>query len=159
MPVQQDGAPGGLIDLGEQVKHRGLACAVGPDESGDLRAANGQVEVVHRLQAAEVDAQMAALQNGGLIDVPLGDDRMAGHRHHLTLFKFLSHSTAAPFRLRGMILPSKPTHLGVVCGQHNQDQHDGIHQHTQVSKLPQGFWQNIEHHRCDDGTPNIAQAA
>ena len=60
-PVQQDSAPGGLIDLGEQVKHCGLACAVWPDKSSDLRAANGQVEVVHRLQAAEIDAQMAAL--------------------------------------------------------------------------------------------------
>ena len=54
--VQQDGAPGGLIDLGEQVEHRGLARAVGADEAGDLGAAHGDIELVDSGEAAEVDA-------------------------------------------------------------------------------------------------------
>ena len=40
LPVQQDGAVGGLIHLGQQVEHRGFACAVGTDETGDLRPAD-----------------------------------------------------------------------------------------------------------------------
>ena len=53
MPIQQDGAVSGLIHLGQQVEHRGLARAVGADETGDLRPADGEVEVIHGLQAAE----------------------------------------------------------------------------------------------------------
>ena len=48
---------GGLIDLGEQVEDRGLARAVRADETGDLRAADGHVEVVDRLESAEGDAE------------------------------------------------------------------------------------------------------
>ena len=72
-PVQQDGAPGGLIHLGEQVENGGLARAVGADEAGNLGAANGHVEVLDGGQAAEVDAQMLALQDGALVNVPLRD--------------------------------------------------------------------------------------
>ena len=54
--VDHDGAPGGLVDLGQKVEHRGLPRAVGADEARDLRAANGHVEVVHRREAPEVDA-------------------------------------------------------------------------------------------------------
>ena len=37
--VQQDGAAGGLIDLGEQVEHRGFSSAVGANESRNLGSA------------------------------------------------------------------------------------------------------------------------
>ena len=89
--------PGGLIDLGQQVEDGGFAGAVGADEAGDLRPADGEVEVIHRPQAAEVDAQVAALQNGGFVDVPLRNDGMAGNRDHLALFKFLTHRGLPPF--------------------------------------------------------------
>ena len=95
--IQQDGAPGGLIDLGQQVEDGGFAGAVGADEAGDLRPADGEVEVIHRPQAAEVDAQVAALQNGGFVDVPFRNDGMAGNRDHLALFKFLTHRGLPPF--------------------------------------------------------------
>ena len=94
--VQQDGAPGGLVYLGQQIEYRGLARAVGTDESRDLGAPNGQVEIVHRPQAAEVDAQMAAFQDGRFVDIPFGDDGVAGHGHHLGLVKFLSHQRWPP---------------------------------------------------------------
>ena len=55
LSVQEDGTVGGLVDLGEQVKHGGLSRAVGADEAGDLRAADGEVEVVHGFQAAEAE--------------------------------------------------------------------------------------------------------
>ncbi len=70
LPVEKDGALGGLIHLGEQVEHGGLAGAVGADETGDLRPADGQVEVIDRPQTAEVDAQVAALQDGELVQHP-----------------------------------------------------------------------------------------
>ena len=114
LAVQQDGAPGGLVDLGEQVEHRGLASAVGADEAGDLSAAYGQVEVVHRPQAAEVDAQVAALQDGGLVDVPLGDDGVAGDGDHFGGLAPLLRAAhlAASFRLslpfRGAASSSSP---------------------------------------------------
>ena len=41
LPIQQDGAPGGMVYVGEQVEHGGLACTVGADQAGDLRAADG----------------------------------------------------------------------------------------------------------------------
>ena len=50
--VNHDGAPGGLVDLGQKVEHRGLPRAVGADEARDLRAANGHVEVVHTKYSA-----------------------------------------------------------------------------------------------------------
>ena len=67
------------------------------DEAGDLRSTDGEVEVIHRPQAAEFDAQVAALQNGGFVDVPLRNDGMAGNRDHLALFKFLTHRGLPPF--------------------------------------------------------------
>ena len=99
--VHHDGAPGGLVDLGQEVEHGGLPRAVGPDEPRDLRAADGHVEVVHRREPAEVDAQVAALQDGPLVHVPLGDDVGAGDRHQLGLgiaaFLLLAHLAAPPF--------------------------------------------------------------
>ena len=78
LAVQQDGAVGGLVDLGQQVEDGGLAGAVGADEAGDLRAAQGNVEVVHGLEAAEGDAQVDALEDGRLVGVALGQVVDAG---------------------------------------------------------------------------------
>ena len=69
--VEQDGALGGLVDLGEKVKDRGLAGAVGADETGNLRAPQREIEVLHGLQAAEGNAEVDALENGGLVYVAL----------------------------------------------------------------------------------------
>ena len=95
--VQQNGAPGGLVHLGEQVKDSGLARAVGADETGNLGAADGHVEVLHGGQAAKVDAQVAALQNGAFINITLGNLVGAGHVHKLhRLFGDPAHC-APPF--------------------------------------------------------------
>ena len=70
LAVEQDGAPGGLVHLGQQVEHRGLARAVGADEAGDLGAADGEVEVIDSGQAAEVDAQVAGTPERGACSHP-----------------------------------------------------------------------------------------
>ena len=82
LAVEDDHAGGGLVDLGQEVKHRGLARAVGADEAGDLGLADGEVEVLHGLQAAELHAQVAGFQHGALVHIPLRDDGMAGDGHH-----------------------------------------------------------------------------
>ena len=61
LAVQQDGSLGGLIHLGQQVKNRGFSRAVGADEAGNLRPADGQVEIVHGLQAAKLNPQVDTL--------------------------------------------------------------------------------------------------
>ena len=76
--VQQDGAPAGLVDVGQQVKDGGLARAVGADQAGDLVAADHQVEVVHCGQAAKVDAQAPDVQHRALVHVPLGQKAARG---------------------------------------------------------------------------------
>ena len=102
LAVDHDGAHGGLVDLREQVEHGGLARAVGADQAGDLGLADDQIEVVHGLQAAELDAQVARLQHGRAVQVALGDDAVAGRGHHLgvqhALFlrRGLGHSAAPP---------------------------------------------------------------
>ena len=100
LAVDHDGAHRGLIDLREQVEHGGLARAVGADQAGDLGLADDEIEVVHGLQAAELDAQVPRLQHGRAVVVALGDDAVAGRGHHLgvqhALFRGLGHSDAPP---------------------------------------------------------------
>ena len=102
LAVHHDGAAGGLIDLGQQVENGGLARAVGADETGDLGAAHGEVEVVDGGEAAEVDAQMAAFQNGRFVHVALRHDGMAGDGDHFGLFSAFqsAHFAASFFMLR-----------------------------------------------------------
>lgn len=64
LAVQNDVALGGLIDAGQHVKDRRLARAVGADEPDQLGLANFHVEVIHSLQAAELDAEMLCFQYG-----------------------------------------------------------------------------------------------
>ena len=73
LAVQQNGAVGGLIHLGQQIENGGLAGAVRADQTGDLGAADDEVEVFNSLQTAKGDAQTDALQNGALAGVTLGD--------------------------------------------------------------------------------------
>ena len=97
--VEQNGAAGGSVHLSEQIEHRGLTRSVGTDESGNLGLANGEVEVVDRLEAAEIDAQVQGLENGSGIDVALRHDGVAGDRHHLSALEFeLRHLPTPPLR-------------------------------------------------------------
>ena len=116
-PVHQDSSPGGLIHFSQQIEHRSLTRAVGADEAGDLGAADGHVEVLHRRQAAEVDAQVAALQNGALIDVPLRDLIGTGYRDQLDRFLLRpTHCAAPPFfsPLRSRSRAKKPQMAGLL---------------------------------------------
>ena len=96
LAVDQDGAGGGLIHLGDQVEDRGLASAVGADQAGDLRTADDHVEVVYGLQAAEFHTQMPGVQHRTGAQIALGNDRVAGERNHGSAFSF-SHCSASPF--------------------------------------------------------------
>ena len=73
-PIDEDGAAGGLVDVGQQVEDGGLTGAVGADEAGDLVAADHQVEAVHGGQAAEVDAQLTDIEDGLFILVAVGQE-------------------------------------------------------------------------------------
>ena len=91
---------GGRIHLGEQVEHGGLARAVGADQTGDLGAADGQVEVIDGLQSAELNAQVVGFQHGLAAQVALGHNGMAGHRDHPGLsaaFDHFTHAAWPPF--------------------------------------------------------------
>ena len=98
--VHQDGPAGGMIDLCQQIEHCGLPRPVGADQPGNLCAANGHVEIVHRRQSAEVDAQVAGLQNGAFIDVALRDNIRRRDRHQLgggPLLVGIAHCAPPPF--------------------------------------------------------------
>ena len=73
VPVEENRPPRRTVDVGEQVEDRGLARAVGADETGDLGAAHGDVEVVDRREATEVDAEVVRLEDGLLAEVALGN--------------------------------------------------------------------------------------
>lgn len=79
--IKQDGATRGPVHVGEQVEDRGLAGTVWPDDARDLRAAHGDVEVVHGREAPEVDAQVLRLQHGNLAQIPLGNEVGRLHLH------------------------------------------------------------------------------
>ena len=112
LAVEHDHAVRGVVDLGEQVEHRGLARAVGTDETGDLGLAHREVEVVDGLESAELDAQVTALEDGALVDVALGDDGVRGQGHHLGVLATLGrvalgggHVTHRPRRPSRMQAP------------------------------------------------------
>ena len=70
--IDEDGAAGRLIHVGQQVEHSGLTGTVGADEARDLVAADHQVEAVHGGQTAEVDAQLTDVEDGLLVLVAVG---------------------------------------------------------------------------------------
>ena len=48
---------------------------------------------------------------------------------------------------------------GIVGGQHDQDQHNGVHQHAVVGELPQGLGQDGQSSGSDHRAPHVAQTA
>ena len=105
--VDHHGAAGGLIHLCKQVKNGGLACAVGPDKSRNLRFTDGQVEIIYRTKAAKIDSQVAAFQHRALAHVPLGNNGTGGKGNHFGIgftLHILTH-TASPSFLSDFSLP------------------------------------------------------
>src|SRR5690606_26291913 len=51
--VESQAAAAGCKQAGDQIEHRGLARAVGPDEPEDGALGNGDVHVLQHMQAAE----------------------------------------------------------------------------------------------------------
>ena len=72
--VEQDHAARRLVHVGDEIEHGRLAGAVRADEPGDLRAADDKRKVLHRMQAAKVDAEMVDVEDRDLVDV--------ARRHH-----------------------------------------------------------------------------
>src|SRR6185295_12658121 len=52
-----------LVDAGEQVEDRGLARAVGTDETVDLALLHGHIQLVDGAQTAEANRRLISLQN------------------------------------------------------------------------------------------------
>ena len=131
-----------------------LPAPLGADQAGDLGAADGHVELVDGGEAAEVDAQVLGLQDGALVHVPLWNLVDAGHRNQLGLGSlYAAHCLPPPFtaaawgasaRSRWNSREKKPFRGGIVGGQHDQDQHNGVHQHAVVGELAQGLGQDSE---------------
>ena len=65
--------------VGEQVEHRSLTGTVGADQTGDLVAADHQVEAVHGGQATKIDAQLTDVQNGFFVLIAVGQEAAGGH--------------------------------------------------------------------------------
>ena len=93
--VDQNGAAGGLVHRGQQVEDGGLACAVGADEAGNLGGSNGNVESIHRRQAAKVNAQIPDIQNRQLILILFPQQGVGGNLQHLS--GILIHWSPPPF--------------------------------------------------------------
>ena len=91
-PVDQDGAAGGLVNVGQQVEDGGLARAV---QAGDLVAADHQVEAVHSGQAAEVDAQLTHIEDRLFVLVAVGQEAAGGDTVQSCLE--LTHGLRPPF--------------------------------------------------------------
>ena len=92
--MKQDRAAGGLIDIGKKVENGGLTGTVGSNETGDFRLADSKGELVHCGQTAEVDTQVADVQNRLLAQITFGDDDVCRHWHHLCLL-LLTHFAAS----------------------------------------------------------------
>ncbi|MPN42767.1 hypothetical protein SDC9_190325 [bioreactor metagenome] len=82
--AQQNMAAGGLVHVGQQVEYRRFTGAVRADQPADFILADHKIKIVHRCQAAKIDAQMPHFQHGGLAHIPLGDDA-AGHFNQFCL--------------------------------------------------------------------------
>ena len=100
--VQKNGPPRGVVYLGEKIEHRRLSRPVRADQRGNLGAADSDIEVVHCCQSAEVNAQVARLQNGDLVHIPFGHEVLAWHGDqlaHLLFSPFLATPSWIPARL------------------------------------------------------------
>ena len=93
--AQQDSAACGLVDIGQKIEDGGLAGAVRADQTGDLRCADGEREFIHGGQTAEVDAEVAHVQNRLAMQVALRDDGIGRQRNH---FCFCTHALASFLR-------------------------------------------------------------
>ena len=93
--IDQDGAAGGLVHVGQQVENGGLTGTVGADEARDLVAADHQVEAIHGGQAAKIDAQLTDIQNGLFVLVAVGQKTAGGHTVQSGLE--LTHGQRPPF--------------------------------------------------------------
>ena len=88
-----------LVYLGEQVENRGLSRAVGADQAGNLRFSDGQVEIVHGTQTAEINTQMAAFQHRAFSKIPLGNNGTGRERNHFRVafpLDLLTHAAHRP---------------------------------------------------------------
>ena len=134
--VEQDGAVGGLIDLGEQVEDRRLAGAVRADEAGDLGAADGHVEVVDRFQTAERRCRGRCTRARGTCPASRSVSS-AGSRETGTSLAFscLCHAVTSSFFSTGCgdgaeVSGRTPCDLRTVGREHDEDQHDRVDEHT-----------------------------
>ncbi|MPN37712.1 hypothetical protein SDC9_185232 [bioreactor metagenome] len=96
LAIQQDGAAGRGIYVGDQVKHSGFARTVGTNQAGNFRATDGKVEIVHGAQTAEINAQMPDIQNGELTNIPFGNKSRAGNTNQFIHWNHLPSLLSFP---------------------------------------------------------------
>ena len=62
LALKQNAAFRGLIDAGDEIECRGLACAVGPDEADKFTRLQRQAELGHGRQTAKADGRVIELK-------------------------------------------------------------------------------------------------
>src|SRR5688572_24443158 len=63
LPFEMNFSGGRLVDAGQQIENRRLACAVWSDESVDLALAHGHVEFTDGHQAAKTNCRLISFQH------------------------------------------------------------------------------------------------
>lgn len=150
----------GLIDLREQVEDGRLARAVGADETRDLRAADGDVEAVDRLQAAEGNAEVDALEDGRLVRVALRQQRrLTGNGNELCFLRHSQTSFSSALCPAWEQLCEKCLEPGIVGREHHEDEHDGVDQHTVICELAQCLGQDGQRGGGEEAAPDVAKPA
>ena len=97
--VKHDSAASGLIYLGDEVEYGSFSRSVRSDKTGNFGASYRHIQILNGGKTAKVDAQMADFQNGGHINVALGDDVWRGDGNKLYgLFLIFTHLPVPPLR-------------------------------------------------------------
>ena len=154
--VQQNRSPGRLIYLSQQIEYRRLSRSVGTDQPRDLRSAHYQIEIIYRGQPAEIDSEMARLQNGRFADITasgmmpslgigtilsLSFIRITSLSGRSSRFSVLSEAARQP--LNGIL------QRRIICSQHDENQYNSVDEHTIIVEAPENFRQKRQDH-CRD---------
>lgn len=64
LAIEKNLARAWLMDPGDDVEERRLACTIGADEAGDRAFRDGQGRIIHGMQAAEIFMEMLNYDHG-----------------------------------------------------------------------------------------------
>ena len=162
LAIEQDGAPGGLIHLGEQVEHRGLARAVGADKPAISVRPMVRLNSLTAVRPPKSMPRCWHSRTGSLFTSRSGTMEWLGTGTILPFLNSLAILSASFLGAAAQYLPAQGGEklLGalVVGGQHDQDEHDGVDQHPVVIEITQQLGQDIEQGGSNDRAPDVAQS-